>query len=202
MIAHSFLLLYLHPSKTGGTSIESGLLEHELGEVVEWSDVQFYRSHMYGVWETDGMTHWDYAKLVGEFPFLSDWDSFMTTRNPYDRIISEWRYQQDGNRTDTTKFHTYDDINGAIKSGAMQETQYKFHWWPQHNYVGPNTRIVPIEDINETWEEMGFKPLTPLNISTKKSNYVLDDDSVEIIYKRFEQDFKDFGYDPEYTLKL
>lgn len=206
MIAHSLRLLYLHPSKTGGTSIEGGLLEHELGEVVEWSDDEFYRAHphrarMYAMWETEGMTHWDYAKLISEFPFLSDWDSFMTTRNPYDRAISEWRYQQDGNRTKTTKFHDSDDINGAIKSGAMQEAQYAYHWWPQHNYVGHNTKIIPMEDINQEWENMGFEPLKPLNISTNKREYILDDDSVEIIYRRFEQDFKDFNYSPEYKLK-
>lgn len=157
---------------------------------------------MYGVWENYGMTHWDYPKLVSEFPFLSDWDSFMTTRNPYDRIISEWRYQQDGNRTKDTQFHNSDDINGAIKSGAMRECRYPYHWCPQHNYVGPNTRIIPIEEINDAWEEMGFKPLKPLNISKNTNKYVLDDDAVDIIYRSFEQDFKDFGYDPEYTPKL
>ena len=200
MLAHSLRLLYLHPTKTGGTSIEAALLENELGEpITETTNLELRKAYMYGVWDDEGITHWDYAKLVSKFPFLSEWDSFMTTRNPYDRAISEWRYQQDGNRKKTTKYHNSDDINGAIKSGAMQESQYNYHWWPQYHYVGPNTKIIPITEIDKEWENMGFKPLKPFNVSTKKTNYILDDDSVEIIYKRFEKDFRYFNYDPEYS---
>ena len=200
MLAHSRKLLYLHPSKTGGTSIEMGLLEQELNQS-PCPNLSSFRSHMYCVWGSDSSHHWTYRQLVEEFPFLTSWSSFMTTRNPYDRVVSEWRYQRSGNRKKDTPYHFSDDINGAIKSGAMRESAYPYHWTPQHEYVGPKTSVIPMEKIDEEWGKTGFNPISALNVSSDKKEYILDDNSVEIISKDFERDFVFFDYSSEYPVK-
>jgi len=197
VLAHSRQLLYLHPTKTGGTSIEVGLLELELKQR-PCPEIDSFRSHMYSVSGADSSHHWTYKELVEEFPFLSSWESFMTTRNPYERVISEWRYQQSGNRAENTHYHLYDDINGAIKNGAVRDSSFQYHWTPQYEYVGPNTSIIPMEKIDEEWEKMGFSPISSLNVSKDKKEYKLDDDSLEIIYKDFERDFECFNYSSEF----
>ena len=196
MLAHSKQILYLHPSKTGGTSVENCLLNHELNtkDPDSLSRDQFI---FYGLCYHRDMMHWNYHRLVNELPFLKGWFSFATIRHPYDRVISEWKYQMKGNRKGTSKFHKTGDINGALKNGAIKRHKYEYHWMPQAAYIGPDTKILKLENIEEDWRnlDLGIGDLEHLNASNASRSYELSDESKQIIQDAFPNDFEELGYD-------
>lgn len=68
---------------------------------------------------------------------------------------------------------------------------------PQARYIGPNTHVLHLENIDEEWKSLALSlgDVPHLNISRPKQEYVLDDQSKEIIQKEFPNDFEPFGYE-------
>jgi hypothetical protein len=143
------------------------------------------------------MMHWNYHKLVNELPFLKEWPSFATVRHPYDRVISEWKYQQRGERNGSSDAHESDDINLGISSGSIRKCKWAYHWMPQAAYIGPDTKILKLENIEEDWRnlDLGVGELGHLNKSTSRKSYELTDESKRIIQNTFPDDFEQFGYE-------
>lgn len=195
MLAHSKQILYLHPSKTGGTSVENCLLNFELNtkDPDSLSRDQFI---FYGLCHQRNMMHWDYHKLVDGLPFLKGWLSFVTVRHPYERVISEWKYQQRGERNGTSVAHKRDDINLGIRSGSIKKCKWPYHWMPQAAYIGPDTKIIRLENIEEDWRnlDLGVGNLEHLNASESLKSYELTDESKQIIQDSFPNDFEELGY--------
>ena len=196
MLAHSKRILYLHPSKTGGTSVENCLLNFELG-VKDPTALSRDQYIFYGLCRHRDMMHWNYHKLVKDLPFLREWPSFATVRHPYDRVISEWKYQQRGERNGSSEAHEKDDINLAIRSGSIKKCKWAYHWMPQAAYVGPDTKVLKLENIEEEWKKLnlGVGDLGHLNASPSPKAYELTDESKQIIQDAFPDDFEQFGYE-------
>ena len=196
MLAHSKQILYLHPSKTGGTSVENCLLNHELN-LKGHDSLSRDQLIFYGLCHQRNMMHWNYHKLVNELPFLKGWFSFATVRHPYERVISEWKYQQSGEREGSSEAHEKDDINLAIRSGSIKKCRWAYHWMPQAFYIGPDTEILRLENIEEDWRNLnlGVGDLGHFNASKSSGSYELTDESKQIIQDAFPNDFEELGYD-------
>lgn len=196
MIAHSAKMLYLHPSKTGGTSVENCLMNFEL-KTKNYDSLKRDQLILYGLCGRRNMMHWHYHKLVNIFPFLKEWPSFATVRHPYERVISEWRYQRSGNKNGTSTAHKKDDINLGIRSGSIKKCKWAYHWMPQSAYIGPNTKLVRLENIDEDWRSLGLGvgDLEHLNASPPSRPYELTDESKQIIQNEFPDDFEELGYE-------
>lgn len=193
MICHKAKLLYLHPAKTGGTSVETAMWKREIGHDQPTENQKM----MYAAWTPDAKQHWPYAKLVREFPFLVDWPSVATVRHPYNRMISEFRYQIAGNRKKGhSEAHTSKDINKAIQDGSLWELAWAWHMAPMAQYVAPETTIVRLENLQEEWGALKLGELKHQNRSKERIEIKLNPASKRKITDRYKMDFDLLGYEP------
>ena len=193
MICHRLKKFFLHPAKTGGTSVETALLLHEIGHL----DPTEHQKQIFALWTKDAKQHWPYAKMIREFPFLIDWDSFATVRHPYDRMTSEFRYQLAGNRKQrSSRAHEQEDLNSAILNDSLWNLAWGWHMAAQSDYIGPNTKVVKLEDIDEEWPKLGLADLPFINRSENRKRFELNSEAKRKIQHYYAADFERLGYDP------
>ena len=67
---------------------------------------------------------------------------------------------------------------------------------PQAAYIGPDTKIIRLENIEEDWRnlDLGLGNLEHLNASESSKSYELTDESKQIIQDSFPNDFEELGY--------
>jgi len=185
-------LIYLHPSKTGGTSIESAFLRDLTGR-----DTNKEVAPLLFIYSTKANQHWPLKKLIEVLPFVKDWRKIASVRHPYTRVISEFRYQLAGKRAESQhRCYNDKDIDLAIKSGQIWENSYSYHNMPQHKYVAEGVELIRFESL-----ESDFKRLTGISElphTQKGADFrpELSEQSKEIIYKRYKRDFDVLGYQP------
>lgn len=194
MICHKQRLLFLHPTKTAGTSIEHELLAREL-----WRDADpcVTQRQVYALWTPDSRQHWPYDKMMKTFPFLEGWDSVCTIRHPYDRVISEFWYQiEKGNTKGSSEAHSLLDINMAIRNGSIWTKAWSWHGHPQAGYVGPGTKLIRYENLHDDVREvLGFELQFHKLKRGNRQELKLDDESKALIQQRWPDDFEPLGYD-------
>lgn len=185
-------LIYLHPSKTGGTSIESAFLKDLMGRDTEKNKA----APLLFLYSRKANQHWPLQKLIEVLPFTKGWRKIASVRHPYTRVISEFRYQLAGKRSQSShRCYSQKDIDLAIKSGQIWKNSYAYHNMPQYKYVAEDVELIRFENL-----ESDFKRLTGLSELPhiqKGSDFhpELSEQSKEIIYKRYKEDFDVLGYD-------
>ena len=195
MICHNRKILYLHPSKTAGTSIEFELLR---GEGLEPTNLSGAQKQVWSIWTGDSRQHWPYWNMLDNFPFLREWDSVCSIRHPYERAVSEFRYQLIVNKkTRKSEAHKARDVNSAIKNGSIWKFAWAWHGQPQINYIGPHTKIIRFETLHEDVERVfGFR-LTSHRLPTPDLIIPeLNNESKELIQQKWPNDFEPLGYTP------
>ena len=197
MIVTELNLVFLHPSKTGGTSVEKALLSALLRGPL--SDLE--RKH-YAIWDKGSSQHWPLAHLLRRRPEVANYRQVMTVRHPYHRFVSEFNYQVAGNRYKVSPFEQFyrsNDVNGAILSGALWQCKYPWHGAKQCDYLGATTEIMRLETLSQDWARC-FPEFEALPHEMKSRSVVtvadLDDESKAEIVRRYEEDFRVFNYEP------
>jgi hypothetical protein len=192
MVIRERELIFLHPSKTGGTSIEVALCGSK--------NLTPELKQEYAIWSSGSQQHWPLVKLLEHRPEAAHYRQIATTRHPYDRFVSEFNYQLAGNRYKKSHFerlYKNRDLNGTIKSGALWECQWPWHGAKQCLYVGPSTELLRCDTLTEDWNKLF--PDIPLPHCMKSRHYAsvddLDEDARKEIFRRYEDDFKFFNYE-------
>jgi hypothetical protein len=197
MIDISQRRIFLHPSKTGGTSLEVALMKRALGLPAE-DKLDNKAVRLFDIWDRRSKQHWPLDKILKVYPFLVRWKKFATIRHPYDRVISEFKYQIRGNRNYNVPGSYWDacDINGALTSGALWKAAWAWHGMPQVKYLSDDVEIIRYENFRKDVERVtGLKELPHLMKSPDGLSFELSDEAKDCIQSRFSDDFETLGYE-------
>jgi len=186
-------LIYLHPSKTGGTSIEAAFLNDLIGG----GGSRKAAASLLFLYSGQSNQHWPLQKFIEVLPFTKDWRKVASVRHPYTRVISEFRYQLMGHRLKSQHIcYKNKNIDLAIKSGQIWDNSYTYHNTPQHKYVAEGVELIRFENLEDDFKRL--TGLSELPHTQKGSDFhpELSEQSKEIIYKRYKKDFDVLGYQP------
>lgn len=201
-------IIYVKTPKTAGTSVENllrGVLEshvHIYGQTRKWPSEEQLR-------ETELIVVGDVVAKKFRQRFLDLWresTSFTIVRNPYDRLLSAWKY------CESTK-------DSSLQL-ALSEKLPRRKWWKKysHDYVHFSMRqsdfvvqdnalivdhLIRFESLEEDLanlfrqHDVELPPLPHLNKTRARSRKLpgLSQEVLSLIDKRFGRDFDFFDYD-------
>lgn len=184
---------FIHIPKAAGSSVE----RHFTGN--GW-EMDFYRpcSHP----SEPALHHLTYEGLGELVPDLDDCPSFCIVRNPYKRMVSEWRWHR--TRMRTTRLDFNDFVRRVRVSLGTSRTYYDNHWRPQSDFVDDRlSSVIRIERLNEGFGEfverhdLGFtEPIPRLGTSKlgKLPRLRMRDGILDEVLELYRADFERFGY--------
>lgn len=208
MLIHDLKILYLHPAKTGGTSIEYAFLEFIYKKFITEKELSLNdknKIHCYNYDSNNASQHQTFETIKAKFQYVDSWTIVISVRHPYDRIISQFKYQLDGYANNLkikdSIAHKNKDINLAIKDGSLYECTVGLHKLSLADYYIPNAHILKLENLDNDWENLQKKlntALPEIKHFNKSSNYnfILNEISKKLIYDKFKNDFILYGYEP------
>jgi len=107
LISHKHRFIYIHPAKTGGTSIEKALEPYCEERIVFDLKLSHYFA-MYGERNTKHHSFAMYQSFLIDHD-LSEYKVIYSIRNPWDRVLSMWAYQ---NSLKDVGLKYQDDVEG------------------------------------------------------------------------------------------
>lgn len=202
MISHQHKFIFIHPAKTGGNSIEVVLALHATGAAIRYPGFDLENKQI--VYLGRDIKHHRLAFFHEHLrERIRDFYVFATTRNPWDRIVSAWRYYntQYGN---PIPFEVWLESIGQRKEipkflrSLMDEVM---------DYVAqPKGREVPVhfiefmrlqEDFDKVCSDIGLPRIElPHTLKTKHEHYstYYDKSSRNMIAASYARDIERFGY--------
>jgi hypothetical protein len=205
----------------------SSYCDIELGGTALGEAVQPHFQKRYGLQKHSTLS--EIRTVVGEV-LLKRYFSFAFVRNPYSRAYSAYKYlsraRKDNPIASLSDFDKFNDFAGFVSSGYFQSQGYDRMMMPQSIWVARDNRTLDIavdyignvERLAPCLSEIGaliggglerrkiVGPLPVLNKSSEAEDPVLSELAhnpalEEIIYQRYEVDFRQFGY-PRWTMAL
>lgn len=197
--AGSKVVLFVHIPKTGGTSVEQWLRS-----VAPLS--------MYSPKRADFVPcvpqHFD-AQIMKYLFDESLFDySFAVVRNPYDRIISEFKYRNESKRYGlfVPSFKRW--VRRNLAEYGKNNYLLSNHIRPQTDFLMPGVESFKIEDgfshlQRRLQEVLGIAMTETVPHSNKSSDRPVEMDAgtMDIIYDFYRKDFEALGYSREYQLR-
>lgn len=208
MISHHHQTLFVHIPKCGGQSIEHAFLT-ALGLTWENRAPLLLRPRVAGELAPPRLAHLllpDYVNNCYISPTLyAAYFKFAVVRNPYDRVVSFWRYLGIAERKGLNAF-VQEDL------AAILNPTHPSHWFfrPQVDYLHSPAgqpgldAVYRLENLSQAWPEiaeragLGAVELPHVNQSRAGATSAceaLTDTSRQIIRKAYHIDFEAF---PEY----
>ena len=208
MISDKYRYIFLHVTKTGGSSIEQALISNEEDVPVQtlvkdnWIDNlqqhvkdkfrMNHHDHRHMQW------HYNYDQYLKYYPReTNSYYKFTIVRNPWDRAVSEWKYFN----------KVYPGYNLDFKSSLIT-TQFagKMYPWEEHNwsqhvyttncdYVGRFENLQ--NDFDNICKDIGLpqQKLPWMNKTTHKHyTEYYDEEAKSIVAERNARDIEYFGY--------
>lgn len=189
-------LLYIHIPKCYGTSIEHALQESDT--MVLSNDKLAKLKYGVGIQKINTPPqHYSFEEIQN---FDIDVEhSFATVRNPYTRVISQWKYQNYNKQVFPYKFvkvlfrDWVCDLYDRHKNGTIKNTR---HDWPQTDFIfDENNKLLINEIIKcEGLTSIYNVPLCHLNqsISEEQPKFTLE--IKKMICEIYKRDFELLGY--------
>jgi hypothetical protein len=189
-------IAFIHVPKAAGSSIERYFTD------CGWT-MEFYRPCTDPNIPADH--HLVYAELKNLVEDLDDIPSFCIVRNPYKRMVSEWRWQR--TVMVTTKLNFPDFVRRVEVSLKNSRTYWDNHWRPQSDFLDARLdHVIKIEKLNHGFEEfstrhdLGFTEPIPRFGKSKFGSFPrlrTDERSMERIRSIYAADFEILGYPTE-----
>ena len=194
MINHKYKFIFIHIPRTAGHSIDTMFLD--LGMV----DEEFWHDSSIEMIKKFGIKMWD------------SYFSFSIIRNPWDRFLSEYIWQ--GNN-----FKTAIETKWGNKSISFVDfCKSDFNWYPEYekNRLSKTQlsfltddkakicvdKLIKFENLQKefssVFDKIGIAQMKiPHRNKTKHKSYweYYNDETIEIVTKKFEEDIKFFGYE-------
>ena len=187
---------FIHIPKAAGSSVERYFTESG------W-EMDYYKSCADP--NVPGLHHLTYEGLRGLVPDLDDFPSFCIVRNPYKRMVSEWRWQR--TRMRTTKIDFNDFVRRVQVSLKNSKTYWDNHWRPQSDFVTDQiTRVIRIEKLNKSFaefsdeHELGFTEPIPRFGRSRFGSFPrlkIKEGTLQKVFEIYRDDFEAFGYPTE-----
>jgi hypothetical protein len=189
-------LFYIHPMKTGGSSIESVGFDYgvEWGWLYKWGTNESFEPHKSSFYFT-------------QLDYLKDKVLFTSVRNPYNRMVSFF-YNLISLQGYIKQIKTKEDFNNKLKELIKQNNEgmvpcYDFVY---HNDKKVIPHVIKMEDgLNEGFDKLMFEYNCPVRLNnthvnkapSKEKKWDVNDinpANIDLINKRYEKDFEYFGY--------
>lgn len=190
-------LFYIHPMKTGGSSIESAGFDYGVnwGFLYKWGERFKFEPHKSSFYFT-------------QLDYLKDKVLFTSVRHPYSRMVS-FLYNPHTFIKYASQIKTKEDFNQKLKELIKNDDEgmvpcYDFIY---HNDKKVIPHVIKMEDgLNDGFNKLMFEYNCPVrlekhaNKSTtffKGEKYGVGDinpANIDLINKRYEKDFEYFGY--------
>jgi len=153
------------------------------------------------------------CKLIGRLPghaIESETKNkyiYTFVRNPYDRLISTFFYLKNGGRNngdkkDRDKYIGNSSFEDFVKTKLINASKNQIHFRPQKYWIPNGASFIGKfenleNDFNEVKKIVGIKGnLQHLNKTSHKDyREYYNDELANIVYKVYEEDFEEFGYD-------
>jgi hypothetical protein len=172
MISNELKLIFLHPNKCGGKSIEKALWGVE--PVPGSADHRTMQMHL----------HEDKERALTYF-------KFMFCRNPWDRLVSIYHGRQQILKTKMPTFEKFIRIIDPKKRpGLLQTTWIKTNLGIQVDFIGR------FERYEEDWNRLNLGISLPHVNKSKHKSYedLYSRELINIVAKKYEEDIDFFGY--------
>jgi len=201
MISHHRKFIFLHISKCGGTSIESVFNVW----VNSYSKNYFYVGENY--------QHSFLNQILDKYPSCSNYFKFAFIRNPFSRILSEYKYaKKESNDTNNTKSKM--PLNLSFKEfcnnlgNNLDQYCYKFHDKSLCDYLLNEQGELTVDfvgrlenfqkDFDIVCDKIGIPhQQLPHTNPTKHKHYTeyYDDETQAIVAEKYAKDIEYFGYE-------
>lgn len=202
MIIHEDKLIFVHVPKSGGTSIEKFFLDrHKV--YCNWD--KFYP--LFSLSKKDKekyMLQPGTHKVFGTFPeeYKNDYFSFGLTRNPWDKMVSCYKYFKKDLLGISFKNYIFCSASDFIELPNNKNFFKKVHFQHQYkflkgcNFIGRYENLQ--EDFNIVCDKIGIpRQELPHENATKHTHYseYYDDETREIVAEIYAKDIEYFGYE-------
>ena len=199
MIIESKKIIFLHPGKTGGTSIEHCLKNlyfknYPFSAKQGDEEIMFGYSKKYKIY----LQHADlrfFKKYLKKN--LNDYKIITSVRNPYDRLVSCYFYNGKDNKFSFEDFvcnHLEDHINASSNYTVN-------HFSPQINFLKYENyfvnKIIRLESFNNDCYKCGLNVKQNLSKTIKRKkdyNIYYNNKTKDIVYQLYKEDFDLLNY--------
>lgn len=199
MIIHDSKCIFIHIPKTGGQSIEVSLglnIGDKFSQNKKWYDM----STMVGLNPTSGeyMQHFSISRILKEIPTIYDYKSFTFVRNPWDRVVSDYKWY--GGLKDRVGTLEEFIINERVADKSHVIPQYKFIYDENNvqlvDYIG---RFETLErDFYNICEQLNLDPdpLPHHNKTCSKKHYTeyYSNTTKDLVHEKYHKDIEYFNY--------
>ena len=127
-------MIFIHIPKNAGTSIEDIAKEHDIGWG-RFEDLPLYNDSKINC----SFWHNPEPERVYNRP------AFCVVRNPYSRIISEYRYSTKDRNRSTKRFNDF--IRNMFKELTSDPYKFDCHWVPQTYYTRKCDHVLKFENL-------------------------------------------------------
>jgi hypothetical protein len=188
LISHKHKFIAIDVPKTGTTSINAVLDGTNRADFTAVDSVKI------------GMRHATYNECIAKFPNCKNYFRFAFIRNPWDRLLSFYFFKKHNDRVKISKDMSFKDY---LKSSSFLD-QFKYEAKNQFSYVdgfGEFSFIGRFENLQQDFNAICDKikiptPRLPHLNKTTHTHYTeyYDDETREIVAKKYAQDIEYFGY--------
>lgn len=200
MIFHSGKIVFFHPGKTGGTSIEVALAKKYLNK--EFSQLNARAADyniMYGFCKKNKiyLHHADVRFYeINNIHIPQDYNCIVSVRRPYEKILSAYYYNSWDKKLNFKNF-----VSNKLEKLYNQNTKYAInHFCSQIHYLNSNSIIIQLENIYQDCETIDINLPQRKYAQTKANsiykNYLdaYDTNMKDIVYNLYKEDFQNFSY--------
>ena len=190
-------ILFIHVPKAAGSSIEKQFTSSG------------WKMDYYNVCATPyepALQHLTYDELSKTIEGIDDLESFCVVRNPFKRMISEWRWQVNIMRNTDLDFPNF--VRRVQVSLKTSKTYWDNHWRPQTDFITEQVDdVFKMEELNRCFQrfarekDLGFTTLPTANKSKKRfaayPKLTINDEAVDRIRDIYRDDFELLEYSKE-----
>ena len=192
---------FIHIPKCGGTTIEGLFEQLKFDTFLAPKDYREVRKYL-----KLPPTHFDISMIENMFRLDAIY-SFAIVRNPYDRILSDYKWAK--TRTNNTQFFQKMSFEEfcfhCFKEYSNNSGYLANHITPQHQFVSNNVnKVFKLERgleaaVEEVFTDIGVQlnqklVLNKVNATADEAIQV-NQKTKDSIYEFYEEDFKIFGYE-------
>lgn len=188
MISDKGKFIFIHIPKTGGSSVSYALKAYA-NEKVQIANSRVGRGRGIAVTDSKGanVKHLHLYGILRLNPEYKNYFSFTIVRNPYDRTMSYFFWNNGNKPFDREKF--------IIFVKKCNDFQFRYVTEPGTGKLLVK-RILKFEDLNAEIKSLpiSIPGLPHLNKSHNSSGNFYDKELRELVYEKFKKDFELFGY--------
>jgi len=198
MISHTHKCIFVHIPKTAGTSLINIL------ETSEFSWPRGYLKH------SKSPKKGRLDKILSRSKHdINDYFKFAFCRNPYDRIVSVWKYLSFVHSGRGMRNNLFPEFKNFIKLGLnINNRHWQWHYYPQYYHICSKNRNSDIdyvgrfenlqEDFNVVCDKIGIpRQKLPHKNKSNHKHYTeyYDDETKQVVAEKYAKDIEHFGYE-------